>query len=455
MTTALITGITGQDGSYLAEFLLQKGYNVFGIIRRSSSFNTGRIDAITAQYPQDRFNCFRGDSNDAISLISILKQTQPDEIYNLAAQSQVRVSFDIPVYTFETAALGTLNLIEGVRALGLKCKIYQAGSSEMFGESPPPQNEKTPFYPRSPYAVAKVAAHQLCINYREAYGMWIANGILFNHESPRRGGTFVTRKITRAAGRIKLGLQERLYLGNLDAKRDWGYAPEYVEAIWLMLQHQEPDDFVVATGESHTVREFAGEVFKYLGIGIIWAGKGNSEVGIDAKTGNVLIEVSSSYFRPAEADYLQGDPGKALSLLGWQPKTKFTELIKLMVDADMNDMVKEINNSDLYTNKPWGFEHTIFKDNNCLVWRLLIKEGEATSYHCHPNKKTMMIVLKGRVRLTTPEKVVVMNKFDSEVIDKGVSHSSESLDGESEVIEIDSPPLVSDIIRFQDKYGRV
>ncbi len=332
---ALITGITGQDGSYLAEFLLDKGYSVFGIVRRSSSFNTGRIDHLIENYPPDKFDFFRGDITDNNSLISVLKQLEPDEVYNLAAQSHVKVSFDMPVYTFDTVASGTLRLLETVRSLGLNCKIYQAGSSEMFGASLPPQNENTPFRPRSPYAIGKVAAHYLCLNYREAYNMWIANGILFNHESPRRGETFVTRKVTRAVARIKLGIQDNVYLGNLEAKRDWCYAPDFIEAIWLILQQKTPDDFVLATEESHSVREFVKEAFTYAGFGFIWEGKGLEEKGVDAKTGKTLVEVDSRYFRPTEVESLLGDATKARQKLGWQPKVGFKELVKIMVDADM------------------------------------------------------------------------------------------------------------------------
>lgn len=331
----LITGITGQDGSYLAEFLLDKGYSVFGVVRRSSSFNTGRIDHLIDSYSPGRFDFYRGDINDINSLIETLKEVEPDEIYHLAAQSHVKVSFEVPIYSFDTVAMGTLKLLEAVKSLGLKCKIYQAGSSEMFGSSPPPQNENTLFCPQSPYAVGKVSAHHLCTNYREGYGMWITNGILFNHESPRRGETFVTRKITRALARISLGIQERLYLGNLNAKRDWGYAPDYVEAMWLMLQQDEPDDYVIATGESHSVREFAEAVFRYAGFDPVWEGKGFEERGIDAATGKVLIEVHPRYFRPLETESLLGDATKAKGKLGWSPRTSFEELVKVMVDADM------------------------------------------------------------------------------------------------------------------------
>ncbi len=333
--TAFITGVTGQDGSYLAEFLLNKGYRVFGVVRRSSSFNTGRIDHLIESYPADKFDFLRGDITDINSLISDLKQIEPDEIYNLAAQSHVKVSFDMPVYTFDTVASGTLKLLEAVKSLGLKSRVYQAGSSEMFGSSPPPQNENTPFLPRSPYAIGKVAAHHFCLNYREAYNMWITNGVLFNHESPRRGETFVTKKITRATARIKLGIQERVELGNLDARRDWGYAPDFVEGMWLMLQQPEPDDFVLATGESHSVRKFVKEAFACAGFALNWKGKGLEENGIDSKTGKVLVAVQSRYFRPTDVQSLQGDASKAREKLGWQPKVGFKELVKIMVDADM------------------------------------------------------------------------------------------------------------------------
>jgi GDPmannose 4,6-dehydratase len=335
MKNALITGITGQDGSYLAEFLLNKGYNVFGVVRRSSSFNTGRIDHLIEKYPLDKFDFFRGDVTDVNSLIGVIKQLEPDEIYNLAAQSHVRVSFDMPVYTFDTVASGTLKLLEAIRSLDFKCKIYQAGSSEMFGSSPPPQNEDTPFLPRSPYAIGKLAAHNLCLNYREAYNMWIANGILFNHESPRRGETFVTRKVTRAVARIKLGIQDKIYLGNLAARRDWGYTPDYIEGMWLILQQPEPDDFVLATGESHSVKEFVQEAFTCAGFNLVWKGEGLEEKGLDAGTDRVLVEISPGYFRPTEVEALLGDATKAGEKLGWKPKTGFKELVKIMVDADM------------------------------------------------------------------------------------------------------------------------
>jgi len=337
MKKALITGITGQDGSYLAEFLLEKGYEVHGIIRRSSSFNTERLEDIY-QDPHEkgrRLFLHYGDLTDGSNLDRILRKVKPDEIYNLGAQSHVRVSFDTPEYTADTDALGTLRLLDAIRDEGLRVKFYQAGSSEMFGSSAPPQNENTPFHPRSPYACAKVFAHNIAVNYREAYNMFICNGILFNHESPRRGGTFVTKKITSALAKIKQGKQEKLFLGNLDAKRDWGYAKDYVEAMWLMLQQDRPDDYVIATGESHSVREFAEEAGKYFGFEIVWEGEGLKEKGIDKNTGKILIEIDERYFRPAEVDNLRGDANKAKQTLGWEPKTKFTELVKIMCEAEL------------------------------------------------------------------------------------------------------------------------
>ena len=321
MTKALITGITGQDGSYLAELLLAKGYEVHGIIRRASTFNTGRIDHL---YQDPHVNGVRlflhyGDLGDSTSLIKLLYRIQPDEIYHLGAQSHVRVSFDIPEYTADVTGLGTVRIVEAIRETGLRTKFYQASSSEMFGKMKEvPQNEMTPFYPRSPYGAAKVYAYWVTVNYRESYGMFTCNGILFNHESPRRGETFVTRKITRAAAHIKAGFQDKLYLGNLNAKRDWGYAKEYVEAMWLMLQQDQPDDYVIATGETHSVGEFLVEAFSYAGLD--W---------------RKHFEVDRKYYRPAEVDLLIGDPGKAKRQLGWESKTRFTELVRLMVDADM------------------------------------------------------------------------------------------------------------------------
>lgn len=348
--TALITGITGQDGSYLAEFLLEKGYEVHGILRRTSSFNTGRIEHLyfeewVRDMKQQRLiNLHYGDMTDSSSLLRIIQIVQPDEIYNLAAQSHVKVSFDVPEYTAETDALGTLRLLEAVRILGMekRVRIYQASTSELFGlVQEVPQKETTPFYPRSPYGVAKQYGFWITKNYRESYGMFCVNGILFNHESERRGETFVTRKITLAAARIARGYQERLYLGNLDALRDWGYAKDYVECMWLMLQHPTPEDFVIATGEMHSVREFVSKAFAEAGINIRWEGKGIDEKGIDVATGKVLVEVDPKYFRPAEVEQLLGDPTKAKTLLGWNPtKTSFDELIKKMVRYDLEYVEK-------------------------------------------------------------------------------------------------------------------
>jgi len=338
MKKALITGITGQDGSYLAELLLSKGYEVHGMIRRSSSFNTGRIDHIYRDPHENDVRLFLhyGDLNDASSINLLLRDIKPDEIYNLGAQSHVRVSFDIPEYTGEVDGLGAVRILEGIRETGLATRFYQASSSELYGKvAETPQSETTPFYPRSPYACAKAYAFYITVNYRESYGIHASNGILFNHESPRRGETFVTRKITRAAARIKLGLQDCLYLGNLDAKRDWGFAGDYVEAMWLMLQQQEADDYVIATGETYTVRAFAELVFARLGMTLKWKGEGQREQGIDALTGNTLIRIDPRYFRPAEVDLLQGNPAKAQQKLGWQPKTSFTELVHMMTDADL------------------------------------------------------------------------------------------------------------------------
>ena len=321
MKKALITGITGQDGSYLAELLLEKGYEVHGIVRRSSSFNTGRIDHLYADphTPGTRLFLHYGDLNDGSSLNLLLKKLRPGEIYNLGSQSHVRVSFDVPEYTGEVTGLGATRLLEAIRELDLThTRVYQASSSEMFGASPPPQNEKTPFYPRSPYGCAKVYAYWIGVNYREAYGLHVTNGILFNHESPRRGETFVTRKVTRAASRIKLGLQQKVYLGNLDAKRDWGYAKDFVEAMWLMLQQEKPDDYVVATGESHSVRELCELAF--------------SHVGLDY---HEFVEIDPRYYRPTEVDFLLGDPSKAARQLGWKPRTTFKELIRIMMDSDL------------------------------------------------------------------------------------------------------------------------
>lgn len=339
--TALITGITGQDGAYLAEFLLNKGYIVHGIKRRSSSFNTARIDHLYKDPHERNVNFFMhyGDLTDSTNLIRIIQETQPDEIYNLAAQSHVQVSFETPEYTANSDALGTLRLLEAIRILGLekKTKFYQASTSELYGKVQEiPQSEKTPFYPRSPYAAAKLYAYWITINYREAYGMFACNGILFNHESPIRGETFVTRKITMAVAKIKKGLQEKLYLGNLDAKRDWGFAGDYVEAMWLMLQQDVPDDYVIATGETHSVREFVELAFREVGIEIDWQDKGVDEVGVDRASGNVLIEVDPRYYRPTEVDILIGDPTKAKEKLGWKSRVELVELVKMMVEADIN-----------------------------------------------------------------------------------------------------------------------
>ena len=359
---ALITGITGQDGSFLAEFLLEKGYEVHGIMRRSSSFNTARIEHLyldewVRDMKQKRtINLHYGDMTDSSSLVRIIQQVQPDEIYNLAAQSHVKVSFDCPEYTAEADAVGTLRLLEAVRILGMekKCRIYQASTSELYGKvQEVPQKETTPFYPRSPYGVAKQYGFWIVKNYREAYGMFAVNGILFNHESERRGETFVTRKITIAASRIAQGMQDKLYLGNLNSLRDWGYAKDYVECMWLMLQHETPEDFVIATGQYHTVREFCTLAFREVGIDLVWEGVGVNERGIDVKTGKSLVEVDPKYFRPTEVDQLLGDPTKAKTLLGWNPqKTSFEELVKLMVRHDMKFVKKlkvkaEIDNLSL------------------------------------------------------------------------------------------------------------
>ncbi len=350
--TALITGITGQDGSYLAEFLIGKGYEVHGLLRRSSSFNTERIEHLyldewVRDMKQKRLvNLHWADMTDSSSLIRVISEVQPTEIYNLAAQSHVKVSFDVPEYTADTDAIGVLRLLEAVRICGLadKCKIYQASTSELFGKvMEVPQRETTPFYPRSPYSVAKLYGFWIMKNYRESYNMFCCNGILFNHESERRGENFVTRKITLAASRIVQGLQNKLYLGNLDARRDWGYAKDYVECMWLILQQENPDDFVIATGEMHTVREFCTLSFKYAGIDLRWEGSGIEEKGIDEKTGKVLVEVDPKYFRPAEVDQLLGDPSKAKNQLGWNPRTtSFEELVKIMVEYDM-EYVKRSN----------------------------------------------------------------------------------------------------------------
>lgn len=328
MSRALITGITGQDGSYLAELLLQKGYEVHGLVRRSSSFNTSRLDNIyqDPHEAQVRLRLHHGDLSDSGALVNLIRDLQPDEVYNLGAQSHVMVSFDIPEYTGETTGMGTVRILEAIRASQVKTRFYQASSSEMFGAATPPQNEETMFHPRSPYGVAKMFAYWTTVNYREAHGVFAANGILFNHESERRGETFVTRKITRAVARIKAGLQEKLYLGNLDAKRDWGYAPEFVEAMWMILQQDEPDDFVIGTGEAHTPKEFAQVAFDH--------------VGLDWER---YVEVDPKYFRPSEVDYLLADASKAKKILGWEPKTTFEELVRIMVDADVQLLQEELS----------------------------------------------------------------------------------------------------------------
>lgn len=376
--TALITGITGQDGSYLAELLLSKGYEVHGLIRRSSTFNTDRIEHIYTDphEPGARLFLHYGDLSDSGQLAHLVYNVMPHEVYHLAAQSHVRVSFDMPDYTGDVVGLGTTRLLEALRRSGVKARFYQASSSEMFGSAPPPQNEETPFQPRSPYAAAKVYAYHMVRNYRDAYGLFAANGILFNHESPRRGETFVTRKITRAVARIRLGLEKCLYLGNLEAKRDWGYAPDYVEVMWRMLQLDEPEDFVVATGECHSVREFCERAFLEAGMELTWQGSGTQEVGILAsvekkpglfpsmesletssteipceddflKPGSILVRIDPRYFRPTEVEVLRGDFSKARKKLGWEPKVGFSELVSIMVRADMEELLQLRHCQDL------------------------------------------------------------------------------------------------------------
>jgi len=356
MKTALITGITGQDGAYLAEFLLNKGYIVHGIKRRSSSFNTARVDHLYKDPHEEDVNFFMhyGDLTDATNLIRIIQEVQPDEIYNLAAQSHVLVSFETPEYTANSDALGALRILEAIRILGMenKTRFYQASSSEMYGKAREiPQAENTPFYPRSPYGAAKVYAYWITVNYREAYNIFACNGILFNHESPIRGETFVTRKITRAVARIKLGLQKTLYLGNLDSKRDWGYAKDFVQAMWLMLQQEEPEDYVIATGKNHSVRKFVEKAFNEIGIKIAWKGEGINEVGIVEQfihapcpmlsANDVVVKIDPRYFRPTEVDILLGDPSKAKEKLGWEPKVTFDELVKIMVEEDIKEAQKD------------------------------------------------------------------------------------------------------------------
>src|SRR6056297_3655720 len=341
MRKALITGITGQDGSYLTELLLKKGYEIHGIIRRASTFNTQRIDHIYQDPHEEnvRLHLHYGDMTDSSVLSRLVEKINPDELYNLAAQSHVAVSFESPEYTTDVDAMGTLRLLDAIKEARIETKFYQASTSELFGKiEEVPQDEDTPFHPRSPYACAKLYAYWIVRNYREAYDLFAVNGILFNHESPRRGKRFVTRKITHAAASIKLGLQEKLYLGNLNAKRDWGYAKEYVEAMWCMMQKNQPDDYVIATNETHTVREFTELAFKHAGIDLEWQGEGKEEKGIDKDTGKVLVEVDPKYFRPTEVDLLIGDYSKAKKELGWEPQVKFEELVKLMVEADLKKL---------------------------------------------------------------------------------------------------------------------
>ena len=351
--TALIIGVTGQDGAYLSELLLNKGYIVHGLKRRSSSFNTARIDHLY-QDPHDddvRFRLHFGDLTDATNLCRVVQEVQPDEIYNLGAQSHVQVSFETPEYTANSDALGTLRLLEAMRIMKIEktCRFYQASTSELFGKSvEAPQSEKTPFYPRSPYAAAKLYAYWITVNYREAYGFHASNGILFNHESPMRGETFVTRKITRAVAAIELGFQDKLRLGNLDAKRDWGHARDYVEGMWRIVQHETADDFVLATGETHTVREFVEKAFGNVGKEIEWSGAGVDEIGYDRKSGKELIEIDPRYFRPTEVELLLGNPEKAREALGWKHTISFEELVSEMVESDMRNMMREEGRNDLY-----------------------------------------------------------------------------------------------------------
>ena len=372
MKKALITGITGQDGSYLAELLLSKGYQVHGLIRRASTFNTGRIDHIYVDphMPGRRLFLHYGDLSDSGQLANLIYNIKPDEVYHLGAQSHVRVSFDMPEYTGDVTALGTTRLLEAIRRSGIKTKFYQASSSEMFGSAPPPQNENTPFRPRSPYAAAKVYSYWMVANYREGYKMFACNGILFNHESPRRGETFVTRKITRALANMLAGKQRKLYLGNLEAKRDWGFAPEYVEMMWLMLQQSRAEDYVVGTGKSHSVREFVEKAFQYAGVGIKWKGKGINEKGIirsltstsastlTLRVGDTLIEIDPKYFRPTEVDFLKADISKARKKLGWEPRTTFDELVKIMVDYDMKLTGLEPIGEGIKVCEKKGFKYT-------------------------------------------------------------------------------------------------
>ncbi|GJQ23475.1 MAG: GDP-mannose 4,6-dehydratase [Planctomycetia bacterium] len=370
MKSAFITGITGQDGSYLAEFLLSKGYEVHGLIRRASTFNTGRIDHlyIDPHIPGAKMFLHYGDLSDSGQFTSLIYNIKPDEIYHLGAQSHVRVSFDMPEYTGDISALGTTRLLEAIRRSGIKTKFYQASSSEMFGATPPPQHEKSLFYPRSPYAAAKLYAYWITVNYREGYNLFACNGILFNHESPRRGETFVTRKITRALANILAGNQKKLYLGNMNAKRDWGFAPEYVEMMWLMLQQNSPDDYVVGTGNSYSVREFVEKAFRYAGIELEWKGSGKDEKGIISSrpqtlstkinTGDVVIEIDQKYFRPTEVEYLKADITKAKTRLRWEPRITFDELVKIMVDYDMKILGLEPPCEGIDASRNKGFSYT-------------------------------------------------------------------------------------------------
>ncbi len=342
MKKAFITGITGQDGSYLAELLLEKGYEVHGMIRRASSFNTQRIDHLYKDTHEKDIKLFLhyGDLTDSSNLNRLLEKIEPDEIYNLAAQSHVQVSFEVPEYTAETDGIGTLRILDAIKETKIKTRFYQASTSELYGKvQEVPQTEKTPFYPRSPYAVAKLYAYWIVINYREAYGLHASNGILFNHESHRRGETFVTRKITMAAAKIAKGLQQCLYMGNIDSQRDWGYAPDFVRMMWMMLQQDKPDDFVVATNEMHTVREFIEKSFGYLGMQIEWKGLGVNEMGINAKNGDIVVKIDPKYYRPTEVEQLLGDPSKAKAKLGWEPTVKFEELVRIMTQADLDKII--------------------------------------------------------------------------------------------------------------------
>jgi GDPmannose 4,6-dehydratase len=370
MKRALITGITGQDGSYLAEYLLSKGYEVHGLIRRASTFNTGRIDHVYADphTPGAQLFLHYGDLSDSGQLIELIYNIKPEEIYHLGAQSHVRVSFDTPEYTGDITGLGTTRILEAIRRSGISTRFYQASSSELFGAAAPPQNERTPFYPRSPYAAAKIYAYWMAVNYREGYNLFACNGILFNHESPRRGETFVTRKITRGLANILEGNQKRIYLGNIDAKRDWGFAPEYVEMMWRMLQQERPDDYVIGTGESHSVREFIETAFSYAGVEIVWQGEGTEEKGIvgsvssapasGLRTGSTVIEIDKRYFRPTEVDFLQADITKARTTLGWQPRITFGELAKTMVDYDLKMIGMAPKGEGIETCRTKGFCYT-------------------------------------------------------------------------------------------------